>query len=56
MLVFVFCPYFFDSAVAVSVTYATSDGTAEAGEDYVATQGNLNWTAGNASPIRHTSV
>jgi plastocyanin len=44
---------------AVSVQYATSDGTAHAGTDYTATSGMLNWPDGDASaksfsvPILH---
>ncbi len=34
---------------AVSVQYATSDGTATAGSDYTATSGTLNFAAGQAS-------
>jgi len=34
---------------AVSVSYATSDGTATAGSDYVATSGILNWSDGDTS-------
>jgi CSLREA domain-containing protein len=37
------------SSGAVSVHYATSDGTATAGSDYVATSGDLNWTDGDTS-------
>jgi titin len=35
---------------AISVNYATADGTAKAGSDYSATSGTLNWTSGDASP------
>lgn len=47
---------------AVSVNYATLDGTALAGTDYTATAGTLNWAAGNASnktlavPIQNNNV
>jgi hypothetical protein len=34
------------SAGAVSVTYSTANGTAIAGEDYIATSGTLNWADG----------
>src|SRR5205814_792950 len=34
---------------AVSVHYATSDGSATAGSDYTATSGDLNWADGDAS-------
>jgi CSLREA domain-containing protein len=34
------------SNLAVDVTYATSDGTATAGEDYVAASGTLHWNNG----------
>jgi C4-type Zn-finger protein len=34
---------------AVSVNYATSDGTATAGSDYIATSGTLNWADGDAA-------
>lgn len=34
---------------AVSIQFATSDGTATAGGDYTATSGTLNWTAGELS-------
>jgi CSLREA domain-containing protein len=34
---------------AVSVHYATSDGTATAGSDYVATSGDLNWADGDSA-------
>jgi Leucine-rich repeat (LRR) protein/ribosomal protein L35AE/L33A len=34
---------------AVSVDYATSDGTAKAGKDYTAVSGTLNWEDGNSS-------
>ena len=35
------------SAGAVSIDYATSDGTATAGADYTAASGTLNWAAGD---------
>ena len=35
------------SAGAVSIDYATSDGTAVAGADYAAASGRLNWAAGD---------
>lgn len=38
-----------DSAGAISVDYATSNGTATAGSDYVATSGTLNWADGDTS-------
>ena len=34
---------------AVSVDYATSDGTATAGSDYTAASGTLNWSDGDAA-------
>src|SRR5436190_276975 len=34
---------------AVSVHYATSDGTATAGSDYTATSGDLNWADGDSA-------
>jgi len=34
---------------AVSVNYATSNGTATAGSDYIATSGTLNWAAGETA-------
>jgi hypothetical protein len=34
-------------AGAVSIDYATSDGTATAGNDYTAATGTLNWAAGD---------
>jgi hypothetical protein len=34
-------------AGAVSIAFATSDGTATAGSDYTATSGTLNWAAGD---------
>jgi ribosomal protein L35AE/L33A len=34
---------------AVSVAYATSDGTAQAGSDYTATSGTLSWASGDAA-------
>jgi len=34
-------------AGAVSIDYATSDGTATAGADYTAASGTLNWAAGD---------
>src|SRR5262249_7959311 len=37
------------TASAGSVSYATSDDTAKAGSDYVATSGSLSWQAGTAS-------
>ncbi len=39
---------------AVSVDYATSDDTAEAGTDYNAASGTLNWADGDNSPIIFT--
>jgi hypothetical protein len=38
------------SSGAVTVNYATSDGTAKAGSDYTQTSGMLNWADGDASP------
>lgn len=35
---------------AVGVTYATGDGSAEAGSDYSATSGMLSWADGDSSP------
>jgi Calx-beta domain/RTX calcium-binding nonapeptide repeat (4 copies)/Bacterial Ig domain len=35
---------------AVSVNYATSNGSATAGSDYNATSGTLNWASGDSSP------
>ncbi|MEP6547770.1 MAG: Calx-beta domain-containing protein [Gammaproteobacteria bacterium] len=43
------------SSGAVSVHYATSDGTAAAGTNYIAKQGTLNW-AGGASTAQTFSV
>lgn len=37
-------------AGAVAVSYRTENGTAKAGEDYVATAGNLQWAAGDTAP------
>ncbi|HYO16310.1 MAG TPA: Calx-beta domain-containing protein [Thermoanaerobaculia bacterium] len=37
-------------AGAVSVSYRTENGTAKAGEDYVATSGTLGWAAGDTVP------
>lgn len=42
-------------AGALSADYTTTDGTAIAGEDYVATSGSLNWTEGDFS-TREISV
>jgi CSLREA domain-containing protein len=39
---------------AVSVAYATSNGTAAAGSDYTATNGVLTWAAGDATPKTFT--
>jgi hypothetical protein len=39
----------FDSVGAVSVNYATSDGTATAGSDYTTTTGTLNWADGDSA-------
>ena len=36
-------------AGAVSIQYATRDGTATAGSDYVASSGTLNWPAGDTT-------
>ncbi len=50
------------SGGAVSVAYATADGTATAGTDYVATAGTLNWADGDTAaktisvPIVHDNV
>jgi len=38
------------STGAVQVDYATSDGTAIAGQDYVSASGTLSWAAGDTSP------
>lgn len=38
-----------DTSSAVSVTYATADGTARAGRDYVGASGTLEWAAGDTS-------
>lgn len=38
------------SAGAVSVAYATADGTATAGSDYTAASGTLEWAAGDNDP------
>jgi uncharacterized delta-60 repeat protein len=35
---------------AVSVSYATSDGTAQAGSDYTAASGTLSWNTGDTEP------
>ncbi len=35
---------------AVSVDYATADGTASSGEDYAASSSTLSWTAGDVTP------
>ncbi|MFY9823285.1 MAG: Calx-beta domain-containing protein [Thermoanaerobaculia bacterium] len=35
---------------AVTVHYATSDGTATAGQDYTAASGTLSWAAGDETP------
>ena len=35
---------------AVSVDYATSDGTAQAGSDYTSASGTLSWAAGDSTP------
>lgn len=42
------------STGAVSVNYATSDGTAIAGTDYNATSGTLNWADGDMAPKSFT--
>jgi len=39
-----------DSAGAVSVNYATANGTALAGSDYAAAAGTLNWASGDMAP------
>src|SRR5262249_51210202 len=39
---------------AISVDYATSDGTAHAPSDYTATSGTLNWADGDATPKTFT--
>jgi urease beta subunit len=39
---------------AVSVDYATSDGSAKEGSDYTSTSGTLNWEAGDTSPKTFT--
>ena len=38
------------SAGAISVDYATTDGSATSGSDYTATTGTLAWASGDASP------
>ena len=38
----------------VSVNYATSNGTATAGQDYTAVSGTLTWADGDASPMSFT--
>lgn len=38
------------SVGAVSVSYASSDGSATAGDDYTATPGTLSWTDGDSAP------
>ncbi len=38
------------TAGAISVDYATNDGSATAGHDYAAVSGRLDWTDGDASP------
>ena len=38
------------STGTVSVNYATSDGTANAGSDYTATSGTLTWASGDTAP------
>jgi len=42
------------SSGAVSVNYATSNGTATAGSDYVATSGTLSWADGDTAPKTFT--
>ena len=42
------------SVGAVSVNYATADGTATAGEDYTAASGTLNWGDGETAPKTFT--
>lgn len=44
------------TAGAVSVDYATSDGTATAGSDYAATSGTLNWADGDSASKTFTVV
>ncbi len=39
-----------DSSMALSVNYATADGSARAGADYTASAGTLSWAAGDATP------
>ena len=39
-----------NSALPISVDYATADGTAVSGSDYTATSNTLNWAAGDNSP------
>lgn len=41
---------------AVSVNYATSNGTATAGSDYTATSGTLNWASGDTASKSFTVV
>lgn len=42
------------SSGAISVSYATADGTAVAGTDYTATSGTLKWADGDTSPKMFT--
>lgn len=43
-----------DSLGAVSVSYATADGSATAGSDYGARSGTISWASGDASPKSFT--
>ena len=38
------------ASASASVRYATSNGTARSGSDYVSKSGTLNWAAGDANP------
>lgn len=44
----------YDNSGSVTVDYATSDGTATSGEDYVATQGTFSWADGDMIPKSFT--
>ena len=44
------------SSSDVTVTYATEDNTAKAGEDYTAVSGTLTWKAGDSSTARQITV
>ena len=53
---------YFGTAAAASVNYATTNGTATSGSDYLAVSGTVNWSAGDGSdkilsiPIRRDSA